>query len=147
MAERYAAGDWRRSEPLWRELGCPYEAALALADADAEGPLRQALAELTGLGAKPAAEIVAHRLRERGISVPRGPRAGTRHNPAGLTAREIDVLRLLCVGLRNKDIADRLFLSGKTVDHHVSAILRKLEVRTRGEAAVAATRLGITVEE
>jgi DNA-binding NarL/FixJ family response regulator len=76
--------------------------------------------------------------------VPRGPRPRTRENPAGLTAREIEVVTLLAQGLRNAEIAERLVVSQKTVDHHVSAILRKLDVRTRGEAAGAAARLGLT---
>jgi DNA-binding NarL/FixJ family response regulator len=130
---------------MWREIGCPYESALARADADTEEPLRQALEELQALGARPAAAIVARRLRERGArGVPRGPRARTRHNPAGLTARELEVLALLADGLRNAQIAEQLVLSAKTVDHHVSAILRKLAVRTRGEAGAEAARLGLT---
>ena len=75
--------------------------------------------------------------------VPRGPRQATRENPAGLTTRELDVLSLLAEGLRNADIAERLVVSTKTVDHHVSAILRKLDVATRGEAAAAAQRLAL----
>jgi len=61
-------------------------------------------------------------------------------NPAGLTAREIDVLRLLAAGLRNVDIAERMHISAKTVDHHVSAILTKLAVGSRHEAVLAAAR-------
>ncbi|MGA8721311.1 MAG: helix-turn-helix transcriptional regulator, partial [Solirubrobacteraceae bacterium] len=122
----------------------PYEAALALADADAEEPLRRAYDELQVLGARPAAAIVARKLRERGVrGVPRGPRPRTRANPGGLTARELEVLALLAKGLRNAAIAAELVVSEKTVDHHVSAILRKLEVRTRGEAAAEAARLGL----
>ncbi len=75
--------------------------------------------------------------------LPRGPRAATRENPAGLTAREVEVLALVAEGLRNADIAERLFLSEKTVGHHVSAILRKLGVRTRGEASAEAHRIGL----
>jgi DNA-binding NarL/FixJ family response regulator len=83
-------------------------------------------------------------MRERGFrSVPRGPRARTRANPAGLTARELEVLELLALGLRNAQIAERLVLSERTVDHHVSAVLRKLGVGNRGEAAVQAARLGL----
>ncbi|HEX5898694.1 MAG TPA: LuxR C-terminal-related transcriptional regulator [Solirubrobacteraceae bacterium] len=138
------AGDWERAAELWTGLGCPYDAALALAGADDDGALRGALDELQRLGARPAAAIVARRLRERGVrGLPRGPRATTRENPAGLTAREVEVLELLGEGLRNADIAERLFLSEKTVSHHVSAILRKLGVRTRGEASAAAQRRGI----
>ena len=54
------------------------------------------------------------------------------------------MLGLLTEGLRNADIATRLVVSEKTVDHHVSAILRKLDARTRGEAAAQAGRLGLT---
>lgn len=130
---------------LWRQLGCPYDAALALADADEEGSLRRAHAELQALGAGAAAAIVARRLRERGVrGIPRGPRARTRENPAGLTARELEVLALLADGMRNAQIAERLVVSAKTAEHHVSAILRKLDVSTRGEAVAAAARLGLT---
>ncbi len=147
-AEPYAltiAGEWGDAARLWQEIGCPYEAALALGDADDDEPLRQALGQLQGLGASAAAAIVARRLRARGArGLPRGPRAHTRGNPAGLTGRELEVLSLLADGLRNAQIADRLVVSEKTVDHHVSAILRKLDVRTRGEASAAAVRLGLT---
>jgi DNA-binding CsgD family transcriptional regulator len=147
VAEPYAlqlAGEWARAAERWREIGCPYEAALALADADDEDALRRALDELHGLGARPAAAIVARRLRERGArGLPRGPRPATRDNPAELTPRELEVLTLLADGLRNAEIAARLVLSVRTVDHHVSAILRKLGVRTRVQASVEAARLGL----
>ena len=139
------AGDWAGAAARWRELGCGYEAALALAGADEEDALREALDELQALAARPAAAIVARRLRELGArGLPRGPRPQTRANPAGLTARELEVLPLLADGLRNAQIASRLVVSEKTVSHHVSAILRKLDVKTRGEAAAAAVRLGLT---
>ncbi len=139
------AGDWAGAAERWHEAGCPYEEALALAEVEDEASLRRSLSILDGLGARAASTIVTRRLRERGIrSVPRGPRPATRRNPGGLTAREVEVLRLVAQGLRNAEIASRLFLSEKTVGHHVSAILRKLSVRTRTEASAEAARLGLT---
>jgi DNA-binding CsgD family transcriptional regulator/tetratricopeptide (TPR) repeat protein len=150
-AEPYALqmrGEWARAATLWAEIGCPYEAALALADADDDDALRSALAEFQRLGARPAAAIVARRLRKRGArALPRGPRPATRTNPANLTARELEVLTLLAQGLRNAEIAERLFLAPKTVDSHVSAILRKLKVPTRGQASAEAVRLGLAGQD
>ena len=138
------AGDWSAAAEQWRALGCPYEAAWALADSGRESDLRAALTELQSLGARPGAAVVSRRLREIGArGVTRGPRATTKANPANLTERECEVLALVAEGLRNGEIADRLYVSAKTVDHHVSAILAKLGVRTRGEAARAAARLGL----
>jgi DNA-binding CsgD family transcriptional regulator len=151
VAEPYAlqfAGEWERAAELWRELGFPYEAALALADAPEEEPQRQGLEELQELGARPAAAIVARRLRELGVrGLPRGPRPTTRQNPAGLTAREVEILGLLAEGLRNNEIAARLVISERTVGHHVGAILRKLRVRTRTEASAEAVRLGLAGQD
>jgi DNA-binding NarL/FixJ family response regulator len=106
--------------------------------------LRRALDMLHGLGARPAAAIVARRLRalgERGVR--RGPRPGTAANPAGLTRRETEVLRLLAAGLSNAKIAARLGLSDRTVDNHVSAVLRKLGVSSREDAIQSGGALGI----
>ena len=97
VAEPYRlsiSGDWARAAERWRQIGCPYETALALADADDESALQQAFEGLQALGARPAVAIVARRLRERGVrGIPRGPRPRTRENPAGLTTRETEVLR------------------------------------------------------
>ena len=138
------SGDWALSERIWSELGCPYEAALALADADEQEALRRALDQLHQLGARPAATIVARRLRQLGArGVVRGPRRTTQAHAAALTTREADVLRLLSDGLRNAVIAERLFVSPRTVEHHVSAILGKLGVHSRGEAVAEAARRGL----
>jgi DNA-binding CsgD family transcriptional regulator/tetratricopeptide (TPR) repeat protein len=129
-------GDWRGASESWATLGFPYDAAVALAESPDEGDLRAAIAEFDRLGARPMLAIATARLRELGASnIPRGARASTRANPAGLTGRELEVLALLEEGLRNAEIADRLVLSEKTVAHHVSAVLAKLDVGSRGEAA------------
>ena len=147
LAEPFAlelAGEAEQAAEHWRSIGCPYEAALALASADEEKSLRRSVTELQELSAPRATARVARILRERGIrGVSLGPRGSTRENPAGLTRRELDVLALLGEGRRNREIAAQLFLSEKTVDHHVSAILRKLGVESRGQAVAEATRLGI----
>jgi DNA-binding CsgD family transcriptional regulator/tetratricopeptide (TPR) repeat protein len=131
----------------WQAIGCPYEAALTFAEGADQAAARGAIEELRRLGARPAVGILARRLRERGVrGVPRGPRPRTSENPSGLTTREVEVLALLAEGLRNAEIAERLVVAPKTVDHHVSAVLRKLDVRTRGEAAAEAVRLGLAGE-
>jgi DNA-binding CsgD family transcriptional regulator len=136
------SGDPRAASEAWHELGFPYEAAMALADSSAEADLRAAIAQFDPLGARPMIAMTAARLRELGVgNIPRGARASTRANPAGLTGRELEVLALLEEGLRNAEIAGRLYLSEKTVAHHVSAVLAKLEVGSRGEAARKARAL------
>jgi DNA-binding CsgD family transcriptional regulator len=138
------AGEWRAAAARWAASGCPYEAALALSDADDADRLEDALAAFQELGVTPAARYVGRRLRELGIRrVSRGPRKATRENPAFLTARELDVLSLLDDGFTNAAIADRLFVTPKTVDHHVSAILRKLGVHSRRDAVAEARRRGV----
>ena len=142
--QRLVAGDWAEASRLWSSLGCPYEAALALFDASDEAALRQALEIFTGLGASAAAQLTRHTMRRLGIrSIPAGPRTATRADPLGLTRRERDVLELICAGHTNAEIAAKLFLSARTVDHHVSAVLAKLDAPTRGAAAAHAARLGL----
>jgi DNA-binding CsgD family transcriptional regulator/tetratricopeptide (TPR) repeat protein len=140
---RQVAGEWAEASRQWTELGCPYEAALALHDASDQAALRQALEIFTGLGAAAAAQLTRHKMRALGIrSIPAGPRTATRADPLGLTRREREVLKL-SAGHSNAEIAAKLFLSARTVDHHVSAVLAKLGAPTRGAAAAHAARLGL----
>jgi DNA-binding NarL/FixJ family response regulator len=81
---------------------------------------------------------VRNELRRLGVeSIPRGPARSTRENLAGLTNRQIEVLELVAAGLTNADIAERLFLAKKTVEHHISAIYSKLGVDNRTKAVAA----------
>jgi DNA-binding CsgD family transcriptional regulator len=121
----------------WDRLGVPYEAALCLAGSDAPADVRAAHGRLIEMGATAAAQRVGERLRLLGQPVPRGPRATTRANPSRLTAREAEIAELVADGLTNREIARRLVLSEKTVGHHVSAILGKLDLRRRTEIARA----------
>ncbi|CAN5667395.1 AAA family ATPase [soil metagenome] len=137
-AEPYSlqiAGDWMSAAARWRELGCPYETTRALAESDDENALREAFAKFDLLGARPAAAMVAQRLRELGArSIPRGVRPATRANSALLTPRELQVLAMIAEDTTNAEIAARLYLSPKTIEHHVSSILAKLGVRSRRDA-------------
>jgi DNA-binding CsgD family transcriptional regulator len=147
LAEPYrqqVAGDWGQAASLWTQLACRYEAALALLESGEEAALRDALSIFTDLGAMAAAGVTRQAMRERGIrSIPVGPRAATRAHPMGLTRREHEVLDLVVDGRTNAEIAEHLFISAKTVDHHVSAVLAKLGVPDRNAAARQAARLGV----
>ena len=150
LAEPYAlqiAADVAAAAAAWQALGCPYEEACALAESEDPEMVRRAVAIFEELGAKPAITRAIDRLRTLGVhdlpALRRGPRATTRAHPAGLTQREAEVLTLVASGLRNAEIAERLYLTPKTVSHHLSAIYAKLGVTTRIEAAQAASQLGL----
>ncbi len=128
---------------LWERSACPYERALALFEGG-EADKKMAVAIIHNLGADAVYEKMKNKMRTAGIkSIPRGIRESTRSNPANLTDRELNVLQLLKEGLLNKEIAERLFISPKTVEHHISAIYLKLDVNSRTRAVQEATRLGI----
>jgi DNA-binding CsgD family transcriptional regulator len=138
------AGDWEQAAAEWRLRGCPYEAAQARAEAGGPDHLRAALVEFRQLGAVPAAQLTARRLRKAGVrGIARGPRPSTASNHANLTRRQIEIVQLLAEGLHDAEIARRLFIAPKTASHHVSAVLSKLGVRTRTDAAREAIRAGI----
>jgi len=139
-----AAGRWREAAAAWQAAGCPYEHAAALAESPDPADRLAALARLDVLGAVPLAALVRAGLRRLGVTrIPRGPVATTRQNPAGLTIRQLEVLRLLSAGLSNPEIADRLVVSPRTVDSHVAAVFDKLGARTRRDAVARATALGV----
>jgi DNA-binding CsgD family transcriptional regulator/tetratricopeptide (TPR) repeat protein len=137
----YAAGirgDWATAAALWLEAGNPYERAWELCAAPDIRVVGQGLAILDRLGAAAAAAVIRRRLRAAGVrNVPRGPRAATRANLAGLTDRQLEIVALLREGCTNGEIAQRLYLSQRTVDNHVSALLRRLGVRSRRQVADA----------
>ena len=138
------AGRSAEAARAWDALGCRYHAAMARALAVDVDLIGDGHAALLALGAGGAAKIAARRLRERGVKgVARGPRATTLSNPAQLTAREVAVLGHVAEGLSNAQVAERLFVSPRTVDYHVSAILRKLGARSRGEAVAMAYDLAL----
>lgn len=131
-------GEYQKSAEFWRERGIPYEEGLALMHGD-EAEQIEAIRIFDDLGATATAGRVRRALMDRGVRVPRGRSRATRDHAAGLTARQAEILELLAEGLTNTEIADELFVSHRTVENHVSAVLMKLDVPTR-EAAVEAAR-------
>jgi DNA-binding CsgD family transcriptional regulator len=141
------AGDWRGAADEWEGRGCPYEQALALMDGDEAAQL-VALGIFERLGARPALERLKQRMRSQGIrGIPRGPRPRTRENPFGLTTRELEVLASLRAGLNNQAIAKKLTLSTRTVEHHITSILQKMQVQSRNEAVALALKENLLLPE
>jgi DNA-binding CsgD family transcriptional regulator len=136
------AGDSAAAAQAWDALGSPVWSAYALMLAPDAAAADRAVRALEGLGATQAVEAVLRSRRDRDLPLPRRPRGTARVNPAKLTARELDVLRLLADGFSNAEIADRLVISPRTAEHHISAVLRKLGEPTRARAVAAALRTG-----
>jgi DNA-binding CsgD family transcriptional regulator len=137
-------GDWRAAAAIWAQIGSPYHRAMELLDSGDVDATMEALQTFDSLGAVPVVQIARRRLRELGVSqLPRGPKPATRTNPAGLTDRQVEILTMLSAGSTNAEIAARLVVSVRTVDHHVSAVLQKLGLTNRRQAAKAAADLGL----
>jgi DNA-binding CsgD family transcriptional regulator len=154
------AGDpalWRAAVGAWEAVPAPHQIAYArlrLAESllGCRGQRQQAQAELVAardvavrLGARALAEEVEH-LAIRARLGPAAAGTPDPDDPFGLTQRERDVLGLVCAGCTNRQIAERLFISPKTAGLHVSHVLAKLGVTTRGEAAALAHRLGLAAK-
>ncbi len=136
-------GDVVRSAERWSAIGCPYEVALSYAGGDGT-QIKQAMTILQDMCAARTIAKLKGDLRTEGAQViPRGSRISTRKNPGQLTNRELEILLLLKEGSSNKEIAQKLFVSPKTVDHHISSILFKIDAPSRGKAVSEALRLGI----
>ena len=133
--------DWRAAADSFGELGWEYDRALMLSLLEDEQALAESLQTARRLGAEPLARRVTTRMRDLGMRIPRGPRRTTRANPAGLTARQLEVLTLIAEGLTNAEIADRLVVSQRTAEHHVAAVLAKLGTANRRDAARRAAEL------
>jgi DNA-binding CsgD family transcriptional regulator/tetratricopeptide (TPR) repeat protein len=138
-----ARGDWVAAASAYAEVGWVYDQALMLSLADDEAALAEALSIARRLGAEPLAHRVQRRMRALGLRVRRGPQRATRANAAGLTERELEVLGLLAEGLTNAEIAERLTLSPRTAERHVSAVLGKLGAEGRVQAVRRAAGLGL----
>ena len=128
-------GNWKEAANLWEKLHCPYEQAMALSEGN-EQAMKEAIEIFDKLSASASSQLIKQKMRESGIkSIPKGPRKTTKANPNGLTQRQVEVLNLLGKGLSNIEIGNKLYISPKTVDHHISAIFSKLNIHSRTEAA------------
>ncbi|GMQ98848.1 MAG: AAA family ATPase [Acidimicrobiia bacterium] len=135
-------GDYPQAAAFWRDRAIPYEEGLALMHGD-EGEQIEAVRIFEDLGAAATANKVRQTLAENGVNVPRGRSRATRDHAAGLTTRQAEVLDLLAEGLTNTEIADRLFVSQRTVENHVSAVLMRLDVPDRESAVEVGRAQGI----
>jgi DNA-binding CsgD family transcriptional regulator len=136
-------GDWAAAAAGWEVVGDPYERALELADSGEPDATLESYRVLGSLGAAAAARLVRRRLRALGVTRVGRRRADTPDNPAGLTARQLEILRLLVDGRTNNEIAHLLVLSTRTVDRHVASVFQKLNVHNRRDAVDTASSLGL----
>jgi DNA-binding CsgD family transcriptional regulator len=128
------SGDWQAAAHAWMDRGCPYDAAIAQLSGDVTA-VEAALATFRRLGARAAARRAQQRLTALRGPTSRSQRADTLSDPDGLTRREREVLILVAAGRSDAEIATALSISRKTVGHHVAAVLTKLGVDNRTQAA------------
>ena len=126
-------GDHEGAAAAWGRLGRPFDRARALRLAGGVARLEQARAIFAELGAAHELALTEAELRQAGVRIVRGPRLSTQKAPGGLTARELEVARLLADGLTNAAIARELVISERTAAHHVSSILSKLGMASRAQ--------------
>jgi DNA-binding CsgD family transcriptional regulator/tetratricopeptide (TPR) repeat protein len=171
-----SADEWRALGECWEQRGNPYPAAycrwraadLVLAGGGPRGDVQEMLDSAyraaQRLGAEPLRHEISDLARRARVTLSElhgaeaddgepvaedgeGAHDLTAAQRIGLTARELDVLRLMAGGATNREIAASLFISQKTVTVHITRILAKLDARTRVEAAGMAQRLGLLVED
>jgi ATP/maltotriose-dependent transcriptional regulator MalT len=146
LAQPYALmiqEDWRAAAMAWQQIGCPFERAIALAEGD-DPAKREALEIFEQLGAPPASEFLRKELRARGVKgIPQKTGPAKQKNPAAMTSREIEILRLIAQGLSNPSIAEKLIISVGTVKAHTASIYSKLGVKNRVQALARAQELGL----
>ncbi|MGB5531623.1 MAG: LuxR C-terminal-related transcriptional regulator, partial [Acidimicrobiia bacterium] len=130
-------GDWRGAVEAWTEDDAPYKRAVALSSGGIAERI-EAIRICDTLGAAPMARRLREDLHAEGVTgIPRGPQRSTLSSPVGLTPRQTEVLELLRQGRTNNEIADELFISPRTVEHHVAAVLSKLELSSRIEVVLS----------
>ena len=136
-------GAWRKAAEAWEELGCPLWVAQALGQSPDLDAAREAVDILDRIGAPAVREAVLRNRHARGLPIPRGPRPANRTHDSHLTLRELEVLALVAGGLSNAEVSQQLYISEKTVGHHMSSILQKLKQPTRARAVAVAVKEGV----
>ncbi|MGH8925403.1 MAG: LuxR C-terminal-related transcriptional regulator [Acidimicrobiia bacterium] len=146
VAEPYrlaGGGEWEKAASFWEQREIPYDRAVMLSFGSTDAKI-EALSIFDDLAAAPLSSRLRSELAKAGVAgVPRRPNRATRANRFGVTSRQLEVLQHLAENMTNGEIADRLFLSSRTVDHHVSAILGKLRAGSRAAAVAAAREAGL----